>query len=826
MFICFFGKRSKAIRFTGVFTLIIFLFRTLVFGGTSPKTIVATRTANSPRIDGVIDPIEWKAAVPASGFTQFDPEEGAPATEATSVFVLYDDDALYVGVKCADSDPKEIVHQLTRRDRSTQADRISVIIDSYHDENTAFLFSGSVSGVQSDGVLSQDGTIYDVQWDAVWEFGASVNAEGWGAEFRIPYSALRFTGNEAEYVWGINFRRYIARKKETDEWVMVGRDEAPVGTISSVSKMGHLSGLRDIHPPLHLEILPYQMSCLKYLSQPDPFPLRRDLRSTIGLDLKYGITQNFTLDIAANPDFGQVEVDQSVLNLTVFETFYPEKRPFFLEGSPIFSFGNSFDGRQLRLFYTRRIGKQPIAPYPPDSGFSYVDEPQVTTILGAGKLTGKTGGGLSVGLLTALTGEEQGVAEDIAGNRKPPVIFEPEANYNVLRLKQDVGDRGAVGMIATTTFKDRRFPSLAGGVDWNLRPGGGKIAIDGYLSGSQLTPEEGTRNTGSSGRIGIGTLESENWFGFGAYDFATHRFSINDAGYFSQPRDQGGYAELSYRENYAEEPIRRYSFTTNYSSRWNWNGTRTLQQVEFEPKWELRNFWLLTLDFVHEMSAHDDEYRGIVGLYRRPESNTFAATIQSDSRKAIHAVGHGGFESAGNGMTSWWTSFQWTLRPNSWMEFSPALTVVVTRSEEAWPLFFYTAGGKNLFGDRDIDQYDISLRGTITFSRSISLQFFTQVLLAKGQYSNFRELEGPDRLTSIPYDKSAGNPDFNEKILNANIVFRWEYLPASTVYLVWTQARFGDDAMYGRSVGESLGETFKLPMDNVLLAKVTYWWSL
>ena len=222
----------------------------------SERNIVAFQRSSPVTIDGVLSEAAWNAAVPAGGFIQYDPAEGSPATEMTTVRALFDDDNIYFGIFLSDSDPAGIDHQLTRRDRSAQSDRVSVIIDSYHDHTTAFLFGVTASGVQSDGVFSYDGLVYDVQWDAVWEAGTAVTAAGWGAEFKIPLSALRFSLQEGEYVWGVNFRRYIARKNETDEWVMVPRNETQPGVISPVSRMGHLSGMTNISPPLHIEILP------------------------------------------------------------------------------------------------------------------------------------------------------------------------------------------------------------------------------------------------------------------------------------------------------------------------------------------------------------------------------------------------------------------------------------------------------------------------------------------------------------------------------------------------------------------------------------------
>jgi len=819
------------------------IFAGMGIGGTSSKSIVASRLNSSITIDGLLDEQGWRTAVPVSGFTQYDPEEGAAATEATVVRALYDNDALYIGVICYDGASGEIVQQLTRRDRIAQADRFSVTIDSYHDHSTAFLFSGSVSGVKSDGVLSQDGFLYDVQWDAVWDFDAKLIPDGWSAEFRIPFSAIRFSAQDSEYVWGINFRRFIARKKETDEWVMVPRREVLPGTVSSVSKMGHVSGITNIHPPLHIELLPYQVSNLNYLTQPDPFPIRNEFKATGGLDMKYGLTNDLTFDLTVNPDFGQVEVDQAVLNLTVFETFYPEKRPFFLEGSQIFTFGNSFDNSPMRLFYSRRIGRKPSAPTPADSGYEFVETPQTTRILGAGKLTGQTRDGLTLGLISAVTDREYGYQEktDMTGDRKS-MEFEPRASYNVLRLKKDVFENSSVGLMAASIFNNQHPPVANGGFDWNLKLFDGEYALDGYLVGSRaFTPHFDATGaasldeiTGGAGKLGFGKLSGEHWFAFSAYDFSSRNFSINDIGFYSQPREQGGYTQVSYKEDRAAEPVRRYVLTLQSQYRWNWEGASTLKQLELESAWEFRNFWLLTLDYYHDLEAFDDINRGINGLYRRPSGNRLSAKVQTDPRQQAVLTCLAGSNTTQKGSSTWYTALQLALRPNTWMEFTPALTVSRSRNEESWvqsPLSgwpVFTGDGFNLFGDRDVDQYDFSLRGTVTFTRSLSLQFFTQVFLAKGRYENFTKLISPDDLLAFDYPNSLTheNPDFNEKIFNTNLVFRWEYLPGSTFYLVWTQARYGNESVFDKTLSENFSGTFRLPMDNVLLAKISYWWSL
>lgn len=797
--------------------------------GGSPRTIVAAQRATAITVDGVLSERAWEAAVPAGGFLQFDPSEGSPATERTVVRALFDDHNVYFGIFCHDDDPSSIERQLTRRDRTSQSDRVSVIIDSYHAHATAFLFGVSASGVQSDGVFSYDGLVYDIQWDAVWESGAAVTPGGWSAELRIPFSALRFSLQDDEYVWGVNFRRYIARKNETDEWVMVPRNETQPGVISSVSRMGHLSGLTKISPPLHIEVLPYQVSSFGHFAEPAPFTARQELNGNLGIDVKYGVTNNVTLDVAVNPDFGQVEVDQAVLNLTVFDTFYPEKRPFFLEGAPLFTFGNAFDNRDLKLFYSRRIGREPRLSRPPSPGFVYEDNPRVTTILGAAKLTGSTEGGLSFGAISALTDEETAVERDEFGNTAAPFVVEPRAGYSVVRVTQDVGDASRVGVLATGAMNEFSSPSFSGGADWRLRFDDDSWLADGYLALSRPSERSGIsgRAGGSAGRTAIGRIEGDHLLFFSTYDYSSRDFSVEDLGFYSQPREHGGYTQATWRENAAGgETVRRYALTFQPNYRWNWDGDVTTASVEFEPSIEFTNFWVLTVNATRQFRAHDDASRGIAGLYRRPEGNAFRAILDTDPSRPVVLSGYFGFDHDTKAMRRWIASLKFTLRVTGWMEYVPMVTLAKTRREEAWAIPFYTGAGRNLFGDRDVDQADFSLRGTVAFSRNVTAQFFTQVFLAKATYRNYRELAGPDAFVPLAYDPSTGNPDFNDKVLNANIVLRWEYLPGSTVYLVWTHERYGSSPFYGDDFSDDLSRTFKLPVNNVVLAKISYWWSL
>ncbi len=826
---------SKIVKYHLLLSIISLTSTVVLLCGTSTKNIVATRATNAPTIDGMLNEEVWHSAIPVSGFQQYEPDEGANATEPTTVSILYDDNALYIGVMCYDSDPKGIVSQLSRRDRTLQSDRISIMIDSYHCYQTAFLFSGTVSNVQADGILSNDGLVYDVQWDAVWDFKSAINDEGWSAEFKIPYSALRFSDQDSEYVWGINFRRYIARKKETDEWVMVPRKDAPPGTISSVSKMGNLSGITDIHPSLHLELLPYHVSKISFLTRPSPFTLQKKYSPDFGIDLKYGLTNNFTFDLAINPDFGQVEVDQAKLNLTIFETFYPEKRPFFLEGSQIFSFGNCFDTRSMMLLYSRRIGKQPSAydalrtlgNFDLWSNAAFYEKPTSTTILSAAKISGQTSNGLEVGILSTITDKEYATLEDTAGNRSPKILVEPLASYNVVRLKQNTQNGStfaSFGIMSTNVSKHKNRPAFSNGIDWSVRFDDNVYGFDGYLVTSSTTNLDRQILYGNAGKFGLAKLRGEHWLVFSAYDFSSRNYNIDDLGYYSQPREHGGYLQLSYKEDRAEVPIWRYVVSAQVESRWDWNSINTKKRFELEPIFEFRNFWRINLDYIREFSAYDDENQGIIGFYKRPAGNLFSTTIQTDPRKQINFLYNIGYQKYVNKSNTILSIVQATIRPISWMEYVPSFTFMKTKKEEAWLIGYYV-DGHNLFGDRDVNYYDFSLKGIITFTPKLSVQFFNQILLAKYRYVNYKSLISPDNLSPIDYN--GGKPiDYFLKVFNANIVFRWEYLPGSTLYLVWTQGRQGYQGLYDQKFSKDLQEIFHLPMDNIILMKVTYWWSL
>ncbi|HEV2641407.1 MAG TPA: DUF5916 domain-containing protein, partial [Candidatus Elarobacter sp.] len=407
--------------------------------GSSARVLMhAARLTGRIDLDGALDESAWQQAPVASVFTQSYPNAGGAPTESTEVRVLYDNDALYVGVRMFDREPKLIAAQLARRDASgIYSDWIHVMVGPYRDHRTAFRFSVNPLGVKKD-VLQYNDRGEDINWDAVWDVATRVDSLGWTAEYRIPFSQLRFGSAEPPggRVWDLGIMRDIARKQERDTW-------SPWTSNSPgfVSSFGEIDGIIGVPAPRRLEVLPYTSAKLTRApgSSANPFFRSNDSKLSVGADVKYGLPNGLTLTGTVNPDFGQVEVDPAVVNLSAFETQFPEKRPFFLEGSDIFAFGtvrrnNDYGGQNY--FYSRRIGRSPQGSARA-SDVAYVDAPVQTTILGAAKLTGKTAGGWSVGMLDALTAREDARVATTAGARRD-VPVEPSTNYLVGRLQRDL----------------------------------------------------------------------------------------------------------------------------------------------------------------------------------------------------------------------------------------------------------------------------------------------------------------------------------------------------------------------------------------------------
>jgi hypothetical protein len=568
-----------------------------------------------PHVDGRLDDPVWRTAPAFGGFVQQDPNEGEPATEPTEFWVTYTDDALYVAIRAWDSKPDEISAQLTRRDEDSPSDWLLVAIDSYRDRRTAFVFSVNPAGVKQDFYLFNDNED-DETWDAVWEVKCSIDSLGWTAEFRIPFSQLRFSKAE-EQVFGFQVARELNRLNEETHWKLMPREESGV-----VSLFGDLEGIRGIDPPRRAEFLPYVagLGAWNEAEEGNPFRTGRERDVEAGLDLNVGVTSNLTLSATVNPDFGQVEADPAVVNLSQFETFFPEKRPFFNEGLDIFRF--PLNGGSEQLFYTRRIGRPPQGEADERGGYSKA--PTVTTILAAAKFSGKTSSGWTIGLLDAFTTEEEAKVIDSLGNvHHDPV--EPRTNYFVGRLAKDYRDGltqlGLFGTAVNRSLPENlqwlRSAAYSLGGDWSHRWAEDMWGVSGWAVGSHVRGSEEaidetqlssaryyqrpdnshvtydptrTSLTGFAGRAIIEKRRGD-WRGATGFDTRSPGFEANDGGFM---RDADRTVQFLWIQRRWLEPgklFRRAWLNFNQHSVWTYGWERTGLGGNVNGSWQFLNYW-------------------------------------------------------------------------------------------------------------------------------------------------------------------------------------------------------------------------------------------
>ncbi|HSW28011.1 MAG TPA: DUF5916 domain-containing protein [Longimicrobiales bacterium] len=848
--------------------------------GTGPLTMQAVRVRGADiDIDGRAVEGPWLQAPVAAEFTQFEPNEGSPGTERTEARVLYGEDALYVAIRAYESDASAIVGQLTRRDQDSYSDILGVVVDSYFDRRTAFQFAVNPVGVKHD-VYHFDDTDEASTWDAVWDVATTRDDEGWTAEFRIPYSQLRFR-DAPEQTWGIEFYRTIARRDETSLWAPLSRQESAI-----VSKFGELRGLQDLKAPRHMEILPYSVARLERApgESENPFYKRNDGFGTVGADVKYGVTSDLTLDLTINPDFGQVEADPAQVNLTAFETFFPERRPFFLEGSGIFRFGIALgdgDGANESLFYSRRIGRPPQGSVDDDDGYSDAD-PQ-TTILGAWKLSGKTSGGWSVGAMHALTSEERArVAPETGARYDEPV--EPLSNYGMVRLQKDFRDgRSAVGVIGTAVNRDRgvaadlelRNAAYAGGVDFRHRFAGERYEVSGYVLGSQVQgsadaigraqrsavryfqrPDaesftyDPTRTafSGGSAFLSFGKIGGEHWrFSTGLHT-RSPGFEVNDMGYQRDADSFTNWMWVQYQQSVPKGPFRRWSVNLNgwmgHNYDWDLGGLGGNVNGSFQ----LNNFWSGYGGVNRDLSAYSGRVLRGGPLFKREASTNFWGGFESDSRKIVqlnlntwgNVTGESGSWSAG-------LSPYLRFRPSGRATFSVGSSLNWNHDDHQWVDSFEGARTDYLFARIEQTTVGLSLRAEYAFTPTLSLQVYAEPFVSAGSYAGYKRVadpvadryadrfemlsartDGDEVLVDVDGDgtaESLDRPDFNVKQFRSNTVLRWEYRPGSVLFCVWSQGRDHSVQDGAFDLGRDVGDLFGAESENVFMIKASYWLS-
>ncbi|HEX2077625.1 MAG TPA: DUF5916 domain-containing protein [Longimicrobium sp.] len=810
----------------------------------------------APVMDGRLDDVVWQAAPVATGFVQREPDPGAAATLRTEVRVVHGDGALYVAARLYDH-PDSVAAQLTRRDASgSYSDWMHVLLDSDDDNRSAFAFAVNPRGVQRDYVLAENGA-EDGGWDAVWTARTRLDSLGWTAELRIPLSQLRYSAGAPS--WGVNFRRDVARRAEASYW-------APItpGAPGFVSRFGALTGLDGVAVPRRLEVQPYASS--QVVRAPgdatDPFYSRNELRASGGFDFRYGLTPSLTLAGTVNPDFGQVEADPSEVNLTAFETLLPERRPFFVEGSDIFDFG--LGGGAGQLFYSRRIGAPPHGGVPGDAAFA--DVPARTAILGAVKLSGKTAGGWSLGVLDVLTGAEQARYVTADGGRATAPV-EPLTNFFVARVIRDFREGGsALGAMFTGVHRrmdDASLPFLrgsaySGGFDGRHRFGGGNYEVSGYAVGSlvqgsvesiraaQLRPGRYFQRPGAAHlrydpdrtslhgtvlNLEVERIGGGHWRWELGGRIVSPGFEANDAGYQPEADRVSHFGSVEYHQYEAGRSFRSWRVAVAEGAGWTTGGERLETAVSVAANAQLHSYW--TIGGVVERSLaglSTSELRGGPAL-ATPGQSLAQLSVQSDPRRPLVGTGYAVLARQDQGAGGQATlGVLLAVRPSPRIDLSlqPQLTRLANGAQY---LGQEPADGASRYYFARLDQTTSSLtaRLSYTFTSTLSLQLYGESFISAGTFSRFAEVDDPSARTFGRRFRPASpdvEPDFNFKQFRSNAVLRWEYRPGSTVFVAWN-ADLRDQAADGSySLLRDTGRLFRSDGTNVLLVKFSYWFGL
>jgi hypothetical protein len=831
---------------------------------------------------------------PINGFIQKDPEQGQPATEETNMWICYDESNIYFCGQFLDSQPDSIDLTLMRRDNVVESDWFWIYLDPYNDDRTGFYFAVNPRGSICDGTLYNDSWMSD-SWDGIWESKTTLDEHGWNAEVKIPFTQLRFKESE-KMVWGVNLNRDIKRKHEMSFYVMVPKNES-----GFASKFADLVGLNGIKTKQRFEILPYLVQKAQYLrhDKNDPFYKGNQYQTTFGADVKFSLGSNINVDATINPDFGQVEVDPAIVNLSAFENFYDEKRPFFIEGANTFEFGYGgannnwgFNFSNPALFYSRRIGRTPQRNLDDDA---FIDSPPETRLLGAAKLSGKIDESWSVGILSALTERTfANLYTDSTGRYEEEV--EPLTYYGVFRTQKQFNEgKQALGIMVTSVNRDLSNPALKEilsdnaftfGVDgWTFLDDNETYVITGSVIGSYTSGKKDylvklqeqpyryfqrpdktfmpldSNRTSLAGIFSRFMLNKQkgNFYLNTAIGIISPGFEYNDLGSQWFADRINGHIVLGYRWFEPDGLFRNkniyfaFNRTSDYENNISRIGFYSSGGVQFLNYWGLR----ASSNYTFKTTSTTLTRGG--PKVRIPINYSFDVSGYTDSREKIIISPFAGYWGNDIGSKNYYYGFELEWKPISQIGLTIGPEYSFSDDKYQWVGNFSDIEASNTYYKRyvfaTLDQRTISanIRLNWIFSPAISLQLYIQPLISVGNYENYKELAKPNTLDFNVYGTNGSqinynsendeylvdpdgdgpaeqfdfsNPDFNYKSFIANLVLRWEILPGSVFYFVWTHNKMNDDNPGEFRFSRDLGNLWNTEADNVLLVKFSYWLNM
>jgi len=840
------------------------------------KKAYAQRITNKqPVLDGDLSDEVWNTAVPLEDFLQKDPKEGQKPSGVIEVRFLYDDEYLYIGAAMLHNLDKEIRATVSRRDQSGNSERIIISLDSYNDNRTAYTFGLTSSNVRFDYYHSTDSEYdRDYSFNPVWEGKANVSGDCWHAELKIPFSQLRF--NEAqEQEWGLNINWWIPSLREDVYWILIPKNETGWS-----SKMGSLVGIKNIQPSSRIELLPYVASNVLYnpdFNKNNPFEKETQYDGRLGLDFKMGLGPDFSVDATINPDFGQVEADPAVVNLTAYETFYDEKRPFFIEGKSL------LQGYSESFFYSRRIGQMPRAGLPGD----VVDIPKNSNILGAAKITGRTKNGLSLGVMNALTSKEFGKNYFSANDSTGEELVGPLSNFSVIRLKQEFGkDISSIGFLLTNVYRDitndDNLSSIylknatTGDFDWLYRFDSSTYQIDGHFGFSYVNGDEdaitnlqrhsshyyqrpdashvevdsnATDMKGLAGLVKFSKIAGQHWLWEVVGSFETPGLELNDIGQLFASDEIYSGAALKYRETVPGDFFYDYSFKLSAYNTWDFGGNYLTKKISFFASSQFHDRSNLTIGSWYELPGLSNSITrggplmataalgGVMVQYNSDWSSNNTYTFYLEGNKNL--LDGWSLISSAKVAFKIFSRFEFSIEPVFLSSVNPRQYVLTIENE-----------GNKTFGNRyifsEIKQYTLLTRFRLNFAitSDFTFEYYAEPFASNGDYSRFGELRKAETHDLKYYGKEGttifgegkfywvedgnsnfgfSNPDFNILSFRSNLVLRWEYLPGSTIYLVWQQNKYNFENATGKVDFDTFIDSYKAKGNNSIALKMSYW---
>jgi hypothetical protein len=844
-----------------------------------PKRVYTTSrlSAEKPVIDGNLNDACWNTGAWAGDFKQWIPNEGAMASQPTFIKILYDDNNLYVAIRAFDNEPSKIQRRAGRRDEF-QGDMVGICFDSYHDYRTGFEFDISAYGQKADVLLTNPWNT-EFNWNAVWTGKVGMEDSAWVAEMEIPLSQLRYS-NETEQVWGMHCWRWINRLQEESDW------EPQSSTSPGMLYLfGELRGISGLKKSRRFELMPYAVGKLHTTEKQPGNPFAADGRSwagTVGVDAKIGLSSNFTMDLTVNPDFGQVEADPSVMNLTAFETFYEEKRPFFLEGSNIFD----YDLDDMTLFYSRRIGHAPVYIPETDSG-EYNKMPDNTSILNALKLSGKTAGGFSVGILQSLTANEKAIIASTDDDRRKETV-EPYTNYLAGRVQQDFKQGNTmIGGIFTATnrfiqeghleFMNRS--AYTGGIDLLHQWKDKKYFLDAKFIGSYVAgdetailnlqrssaryyqrPDAGylrldstrTQIGGSAGSIRIGRKSKGLWRYSTGIGWFSPGLELNDIGYMQMTDIIRQTNEISYFVNKPVSVFRTYSISFEQGNHWDFGGRYLVSDFEIETRFEFLNKYVIAFHPGYQSQRLDTRLlRGGEAMLTPPAWRVYASA-NTDYAKMIYFGIDAYFSKSAEGSAQ-----DFEISPG--LVFRPVntlrLVAGLSYSHHFDQLQYirtidHQLNNRYVLGTLDQQTLGLQFRIDYIITPELSVQYYGSPFVSKGMYKDLKRVINPvsdeyssrialygnpvkeagsillDENNDAIADYSIPDPDFIFLQFRSNLVARWEYRPGSVIYVVWSMDKTGGADPLTLNLGSSMKQLGGIHPDSIFLVKFNYWFAL